>query len=627
MDFKIMKRLFNLAVQKLNYFIFPKIKIFFKKLWILIKNIIKWHIPERKPDGWPKSWQWKNFPEAFGKKEKIYFCCLYFIFLFSLGLIIQDWWNKNTEIIPKVGGKYSEAIVGQPQFINPLLAPFNDVDRDISQLIFSGLMAYDDNGKIITDLAESYEIKDDRKTYEVSLRKGVKWHDGKNFNADDVVFTIKILQDQEYMSPLRTNWQGIKIERIDDFKVRFTLANPYSSFLESLTLGILPKHLWEGIHPKNFSLADFNIKSPIGTGPYKFKSFKKNELGFIKSYTLERNSKFYQSGPYITEIKFLFFFDREEAISAFNKKLVQGLGSLSFIDQKEFSGKPKQYSIALPRYFSVFFNETFSTILAEKNVREALVFGTNLNEISDKVWHGQAKIISSPILPEIFGFKEPTKKYTYDENLAVSLLEKSGFKDTDGDGFREKITEKTKQIGKQTIKSDEKTPLEITLTLPNTSETELIGTMLKEQWKKIGIKTNLEILESYEIQQNKINPREYDAILFGEILGMIPDPFSFWHSSQKKHPGLNLSLFGDKDADKLLEEARQSLDEGVRVKKYEEFQNVILADYSSLFLYSPPFLYITDKEIKGMNTIKIADPSKRFSNAAGWYIETTRSLK
>lgn len=622
-----MKRLCDLTVQKLKFFIFTKTPNFFKKYLVLIKNIVLWHIPEKKPESWPKLWQWTNFPKTFGKKERVYFCFLYFVFLFSLGLIIQDWWIKNTKIVPKIGGKYSEAIIGQPRYINPLLAPFNDVDRDLSQLVFSGLMTYDNNGKIIPDLAENYEIKDDGKTYEISLKKNVKWHDGESFNADDVVFTIKILQDPEYMSPLRVNWQGIKIEKIDDFKVRFTLSNPYSSFAESLTLGILPKHLWEGIHPKNFSLADFNIKGPIGTGPYKFKNFKKNELGFIKSYTLERNQKFYQRGPYITEIKFLFFFDPEEAISAFNKKMVRGFGSLSFVDQKEFSGKPKQYSIALPRYFSVFFNSTYSTILSEKNVREALIFGTNIKEISDKIWRGQARIISSPILPEIFGFKEPTKKYNYDETLSINLLEKSGFKDTDGDGFREKTIEKTKQIGKQTIKSQEKVPLEITLTLPNTPETELIGTLLKEQWKKIGMKANLEILESYEIQQNKINPREYDAILFGEILGMIPDPFSFWHSSQKKHPGLNLSLFGNRDADKLLEEARQNLDDGVRAKKYEEFQNIVLEDYSTLFLYSTPFLYMTDKNIKGINSEKIADPSKRFSNTAGWYIKTTRSRK
>jgi peptide/nickel transport system substrate-binding protein len=227
----------------------------------------------------------------------------------------------------------------------------------------------------------------------------------------------------------------------------------------------------------------------------------------------------------------------------------------------------------------------------------------------------------------IFGFKESSKKYEYNEATALSFIDKSGYKDTDDDGFREKIIEKTKKIGKQTLKEEEKIPLEITLTIPNTPETELIGTMLKEQWKKLGVKTNLEILESYEIQQDKINPREYDAILFGEILGMIPDPFSFWHSSQKKYPGLNLSLFGNRDADKLLEEARQSLDENTRTKKYEEFQNLILSDYSTLFLYSPPFLYTIDKKIKGMDAKMIADPSKRFTNISDWYINTKRAHK
>ncbi len=144
----------------------------------------------------------------------------YILFFVSLCLIIQYYWSKNSIIVPREGGKYTEAIIGQPRFINPLLAPFNDADRDISQLVFSGLMKYDDEGKIIPDLAENYEIKEDGKIYEFSLRKGIKWHDGVDFNANDVIFTIKILQDPEYTSPLRINWQGVKVEKIDDFKVR-----------------------------------------------------------------------------------------------------------------------------------------------------------------------------------------------------------------------------------------------------------------------------------------------------------------------------------------------------------------------------------------------------------------------
>ncbi len=348
MVLNIIKRLLTSTVQKLRFFVFPKIKRWFKCAGIAAKKVIRWYVPE-KLEGFPKIWQWKKLPETLNKKEKTYFCCLYLIFLISIGIIIQDWWFKNSAVVPKIGGKYAEALIGQPRFINPVLAPFNDVDRDVSQLIFSGLMTYDNDGKIIPDIAEGYEIKDDGKTYEVSLKRGIKWHDGKDFSAEDVIFTIKIIQDQEYMSPLRTNWQGVKIEKIDDFKIRFILTNPYSSFLENLTLGILPKHVWENIHPKNFTLADFNIKSPVGTGPYKFKNFKKNELGFIKSYSLERNPGFYRSGPYIKEITFLFFFDQEEAISAFNKKLVQGFGSLSFLDEKEFNGIPRFNLISLPR--------------------------------------------------------------------------------------------------------------------------------------------------------------------------------------------------------------------------------------------------------------------------------------
>ncbi len=615
MTIQTLKKILNLIVEKLRFFILPKIRGLFKKLF-----------PE-KWVGWPKFWQWKKFPEVLNLGEKIYFLVFYILLFVSLGFVIQDWWLKNSQLVPKEGGHYSEALIGQPRFINPLLAPFNDVDRDISQLVFSGLMKYDNEGKIIPDLAENYEIKEDGKIYEIALKQGIKWHDGIEFNADDVIFTIKILQDQEYTSPLRINWLGVKVEKIDDFKVQFILENSYAPFLENLTLGILPKHIWENIHPKNFPLADFNIKGPIGTGPYKFKNFKKNELGFISSYVLEANPHFYNEGPYIKEMTFLFFFDIEEAVFAFNKNLVRGINSLSFIDPEKITKKPNTYSFLLPRYFSIFLNRTRSEILSEKNVREALTVGTDREEINKKIWAEQAKIISSPILPEIFGFIPPSQKTDFNEELAKEILEKSGFKDVDGDGLREKVIEKTQKIGNKTITEEEKIPLEITLTAPDAPETELLGTMLKEQWKKLGVKVNLEIFGSYDIQQNKIKPREYDALLFGEILGMIPDPFPFWHSSQKKDPGLNLSEFGNRNADKLLEEARQSLNEESRAKKYEEFQEIVLEDYPAVFLYSPPFLYIVDKNIKGIEAKIIADPSKRFVGTENWHIKTKREWK
>ncbi len=621
-----LKRFLNFTTERLRFFIFPKTKKGIKLGGERIKAILKYYFPE-KITGWPKFWQWKRLPEVLSFREKIYLSALFVLFFISSGVIIQDCWEKNSIIVPEEGGKYIETIIGQPRFINPLLAPYNDVDRDISQLVFSGLMKYGGDGKIIPDLAENYEIKEDGKIYEIALRQEIKWHDGIEFNADDVVFTVKILQDQEYTSPLRINWLGVKVEKIDDFRVRFILENSYAPFLENLTLGILPKHIWENIHPKNFPLADLNIKAPIGTGPYKFKNFKKNELGLIKSYALEANANFYNGEPYIQEIKFLFSFDVEEAISNFNKNLVSGFGSISSISSEKIERKSDTYLFSMPRYFSVFFNKTHSAVLSEKNVREALALGTNKQEFVKKIWDEQAKTISSPILPEIFDFNPPQKKYDFDEDGAQKLLEKSGFKDANNDGFREKIIEKTKQLGRHTIKEEEIIPLEITLDLPNTPETELIGTMLKEQWKKLGVKVNLEMLESYEIQQNKIKPREYDAVLFGEILGMIPDPFSFWHSSQKKEPGLNLSEFGNRDADKLLEEARQSLDEQIRAKKYQEFQELVLDDCPAIFLYSPPFVYVVDKSIKGIGAKKIADPSKRFVGVENWHIKTKRVWK
>ena len=137
----------------------------------------------------------------------------------------------------------------------------------------------------------------------------------------------------------------------------------------------------------------------------------------------------------------------------------------------------------------------------------------------------------------------------------------------------------------------------------------------------------IKTFEISQLQQDYIKPRAYDILLFGEVLGSIPDPFSFWHSSQKRDPGLNLSDYENKDADKLLEEARQSLDPETRRQKYEKFQDILIGDAPAVFLYNPNYLYPITKDIKGINIKFITDPSKRFSDIENWYIKTKRAWK
>ena len=205
--------------------------------------------------------------------------------------------------------------------------------------------------------------------------------------------------------------------------------------------------------------------------------------------------------------------------------------------------------------------------------------------------------------------------YPFDINKAKEILRKNGWEDEDNDGVLEK------KIEKETI------DFEIELTTVDQKELKEVAEILKNQWEELGIKVNLNIVGDDNIINEFIRPREYQALLFGEILSPEIDPFSFWHSSQKRDPGLNLSCYSNERVDNLLEEARQSLDREERVKKYDEFQKIIIEDVPAIFLYTPNYLYPVNKKVKGIELKKLPLPCWRFSNIQNWYVKTKRVWK
>ncbi len=537
---------------------------------------------------------------------------LFVIVLISITTLVIGVYTNRTQLIPKLGGQYQEGILGQPRFINPALAQTNDTDRDLLQIVYSSLFKYDGQGNLIPDLVEEYNLEEDNVTYNIFLRKDVFWHDGEPLTANDVMFTIKTIQDPEYKSPLRNIWQSVQIEKIDEFTLRFKLNNVYVSFLHNLTIGIMPRHLWAGISAANFPLAQYNLK-PIGSGPYKFDEFHKNEKGQVESMEFIRNEKYYLTdGPYIKKITIRFYNSQDELIQAYQKRQIEGLSFLSPTKQENLKNNLNIHQIDLPIYYSVFFNQTKSKPLADKNVRLALSYATNKQEIIDKVLKGKGQQVDSPLLKNWPNYSSNTKLYEFALEHAQNLLEANGWKDTDEDGIRQKTINK------------EDTNLEFDLVASNWSEFEQTAEILKEQWEKLGIKVNLKIINAIDIQQEYLRPRNYQALLFGEVLSADPDPFAFWHSTQKKDPGLNVAFYDNKDVDKLLQDARQTIDQEKRTAKYAQFQKLLIDDAPAVFLYSPTYLYPVNKKVKGIEIEKLAQPSFRFSQIEGWYIKTKR---
>jgi len=518
--------------------------------------------------------------------------------------------------IPKDGGKLEEGIIGTPRFINPLLA-ISDADRDLVSLIYSGLLRADDKGSLMNDLAEKYEISEDGTLYTFTLKENLVWSDKKPLTSDDIIFTIQMAKNPALKSNQRASWEGVEVEKIDGRTISFSLKRPYAPFIENMTLGILPKHIWGEIQPEQMILTDFNI-NPVGSGPYQVKTIAKDSNGITQSYSLVPNKKFALGKPYIDNIILKFYPSEKKLIAAYENDEISAMGGISPQGAGEIKrGGKKLKPLLLPRVFTVFFNQNNAQIFTNKEVRQALDLATDKEAIVKNVLKNFGSVLNSPLPPGSIGayaLQEKSDQVQYEERLkqAVDLLEKNGWKINEQDNIREKKTKKNI------------TRLEFNLATSNAPELAQTAELLKQMWEKLNIKVNVRIFEIGDLNQNVIRPRKYDALLFGIMMGRDPDPFAFWHSSQRNDPGLNIALYTNITADKLLEDARVLSDTDKRKEKYQAFRKQIEKDIPAIFLYSPEYIYLVPKYLMGLNTDTITIPSERFTQINQWYIETEK---
>lgn len=350
------------------------------------------------------------------------------MFLSSLSFSLFYVYSQKTTAVAKSGGTFKEGMVGQPRFVNPLYLSSQDIDRDIVEIMYSGLMKYDEIGNLKPDLALEFQTEDGGKTFRFFLKENILWHDGEPLTTDDIVFTVSLTQNPEYQSPLRIKWTGVLTEKVSKDEIVFKLPKKYPGFLETLTLKILPEHVFKDISPNNIPLSLISKDFLVGSGPFKFKNVNQDGSGFISELTLERNKSYYDKDPYLDKVSFLFFKDEKELQKALNMGEIDGA----------VSAGSKGYEIALPRYFALFFNlekEAF-----KKGFREALSFSIDREKIIGRVFQGKAHKADSPILPSYFGFTSPTST-DYDPQKADELLTKLGFVFNPETKQREKIKE------------------------------------------------------------------------------------------------------------------------------------------------------------------------------------------
>ncbi|MDP2837812.1 MAG: ABC transporter substrate-binding protein, partial [Candidatus Moranbacteria bacterium] len=419
------------------------------------------------------------------------------------------------------------------------------------------------------------------------------------------------IQDPAYKSPLRANWLSVEVAAVDRYTVTFTLKKVYFGFLESLTVGILPKHIWETIPPESFLLADYNL-APIGSGPYRFYDSEKDSSGNILSFEVRAFDSYFSGIPYIEKVTFRFYPDERSLLDAYNRKEVLGINSVmpENVAELEARKSTNTYEIAIPRVFAVFFNVTKNAALAHDEVRRALALATDRQSIIREVLLGKGKSAETALLPFMNGYAGDLAFSHFDLNRANELLDQNSWR-----------------RGEDGVRSRDGTTLQFELKVPDWPELTRTAELLRTQWEQVGARVTVTVLSAADLQQNVVRPREYEALLFGEVAMLDSDPYSFWHSSQKHDPGLNLALFDNKDADDLLLSLREELSPDKRREKFRSFQEILVRENPAVFLYSPTYLYVVNSSIKGVDMKNANVPAYRLSTIKDWYIKTKRVKK
>ncbi|MEN9852380.1 MAG: hypothetical protein RI996_323 [Candidatus Parcubacteria bacterium] len=544
--------------------------------------------------------------ESFSPLQLLGILALFIVFVLSLCAGLLKLQSKFSIEVPAYGGTVREGVVGSPRLINPLLA-VSQSDLDLTSLIYSGLLRQDADGNMLPDLAESYTVSEDALTYTIVLKDGLTFHDGKPLTTADVLYTIALVQDDALGSVKKIEWEGVAVSEKDEQTLIFTLKKPYPRFIQSLDLGILPKHIWKNLPIEAIALSDYNL-SPIGSGPYKIVDIEKKS-GIQKKYTLRAFDDFSGGKPYIDTFSIEIYQNEAELLKDIEKGSIANASALgpnnaSFLKD---NGGLKTHLTNLPRIYGVFWNQDKNQIFVSSAVRKALSSAIDTKQIITAALYGFGEPTVSPI-PTLFFEQKGERLFSIEESRKI--LEADGWKRNASTTIYEKVI-----AGKNT---------ELAFTLTTVSgipEFEKTTEILQNTWQELGARVTIESYELGDLNQKIIKDRKYEALLYGTVVSDEENLYAFWHSSQRKDPGLNLSQYANTKVDAVLEQIRSGK---VSEESYNTFISEFTADSPASLIYSPEFIYVTDKHIHIPDFSRIVSPEDRFTQVHTWYIRTEK---
>lgn len=547
-----------------------------------------------------------NYLEKRSPSDRFIIYTLAVVFIGALAVSLISLNDRYATTIPARGGVLTEGIIGTPRFVNPALA-MTRVDNDLTALLYSGLMRIDTNGTLVPDLAQSVTVSEDGLVYNVVLRDDITFHDNTKINAEDVAYTIALIQNPDVKSPIRGNWSGVSVEVLNERELNLVLQDPYTPFLENLTLGIMPKHIWNALSIEELPFSQHNAE-PIGSGPYRLEEVTRSKTGLISGYVLTPWEDGRASAR-IKEIHVSFFVNEDELITAYTTEKIMSSASFSYETLAAFGDDTKIVSEPLPRVFSVFFNQNKSAVLRDTGAREALSAAIDRDELVDEVLLGYGEPVYSPLPAGTSPATSTPLRENGAEAIAAAraILLESGWNELEGGGWSKEID------GSDTV-------LAITIATANNGIFEDTAYYLDRVWSELGVEVSIELYEQTDLVQSVIRPRDYQALLYGMEIGRALDLYPFWHSSQREDPGLNVALYANITTDALLTKARTTQDPTERIESIRTFEEEILSETPAVFLFSPSFVYVMRPHITTADIDRIARPHERFSNIRDWYM-------
>jgi len=504
--------------------------------------------------------------------------------IFSIAFLFFGFILASARLEPATAEYRGDAMVvgsiADARKLVPILAS-DSASAEVCGMIFDGLVKYDKDINLVGDLAQSWEIKEDGLVIIFHLRKGVTWHDGHPFTSRDVEFTFQKLIDPNVRTPYGGDFERVKsLEVIDDYTIRLTYKEPFAPGLASWGMSIMPKHILENA---DLNTASFS-RNPIGTGPYKFKTWKTQE-----KIELEANPDYFQHRPYID--RYIYRVIPDES-TIFLELQTQGLDSagltpLQYTRQTDTAFFNKHYrKFRLPSFSYTYLGYNLhNRKFMDKRIRQALNYAVDKTEIIRMVLMGLGRPSSGPFVPESWAYNKDVEPAAFDPLKAKELLKEAGWQDTDGDGWLDKDKEK----------------FEFTIiTNQGNEERAKVAQVIQRRLKDIGINVKIKIVEWSVFLTEFIDKRNFEAVLLGWSLGREPDNYDIWHSSKTKEGEFNFIGYKNEEVDRLLTEARRTFDQEKRKACYREIHRIIYQEQPYMFLYVPDSLSALHSRFQGV---------------------------